>query len=127
MWVTRGNCGWNPIPHLRTDAFQQALHRFREDTRVCIVVKDTQHMPQALLQRWGSASEFLDQCAGELPKFSTRRAQYVFAVKINLSLHQHRAVHERADRGHCSCSRLLRVVTPVAESLIDDVTPIRDN
>jgi len=60
-------------------------------------------------------------------KFSTRHAQYTLAMQINLSLHQHRAVHERTHRSHCGCSCLLRVVTPVAESLIDDVTPFWDN
>ena len=58
---------------LRADALQQAIHRFRENMRVCIVVEDTQHMPQTLLQRRGPVSEFLDQCAGRPSKFSTRR------------------------------------------------------
>lgn len=54
-------------------------------------------------------------------------AQYMpDTQKKNLSLHQLRAVHERTHCGHCACSCLLHVNTPVAEPLIDEITPVWD-
>lgn len=40
---------------------------------MCVVVDDTQHMPQTLLQRWGAVSEFFDQCAEKPSEFSIHR------------------------------------------------------